>query len=267
MNNKELLNEYKKQDDKICLSQILDKIEFTNIRQSIQSSDFLDMYQISLVQNFLRKIKYTNYLLYGGFDNSERKIFVSYPETYTKEMIEKNLKNYLLVVRVILPECDKGKFAHRNYLGGIVKLGLKREKVGDIVVYSEGADIICVKDFAEILKSELKNLDRFSNSGIEIIKIDELKKQTVLMEEVKIIVASLRLDNIVSDLARTSRSKAVEIINKERVFINGKSETKQSKSIKVNDVLTIRGKGRFIIKELSGTTRSGRSVLTIEKYV
>ena len=27
------------------------------------------------------------------------------------------------------------------------------------------------------------------------------------------------------------------------------------------------GKGRFIIKEIAGTTRSGRPILTIEKYV
>jgi len=80
-------------------------------------------------------------------------------------------------------------------------------------------------------------------------------------------VPSLRLDNIVSDLARTSRSKASEIIAQERVFINGQSETKNSKNVKLNDIITIRGKGRFIIKEFTGTTRSGRTVILIEKYV
>ena len=37
--------------------------------------------------------------------------------------------------------------------------------------------------------------------------------------------------------------------------------------IKMNDIITIRGKGRFIIKETAGSTRSGRTVLVIEKYV
>ena len=75
---------------------------------------------------------------------------------------------------------------------------------------------------------------------------------------------SLRLDNIVSDLARTSRSKASEIIAQERVFINGQSETKNSKNVKLNDIITIRGKGKFIIKEFTGTTRSGRTVILIK---
>ena len=87
------------------------------------------------------------------------------------------------------------------------------------------------------------------------------------VEEIKIIVPSLRLDNIVSDLARTSRSKAAQIMNQERVFINGQNETKLSKQVKLNDVITIRGKGRFVIKKFEGTTRSGRTVVVIEKYV
>ena len=59
----------------------------------------------------------------------------------------------------------------------------------------------------------------------------------------------------------------MQIINQERVFINGQNETKQSKQIKINDIITIRGKGRFIIKESVGNTRSGRTVLLIEKYI
>ena len=58
------------------------------------------------------------------------------------------------------------------------------------------------------------------------------------------------MDNIVSDLAKTSRSKAVQIIAQERVFINGQNETKPSKQLKIGDIVTIRGKGRFIIKRI-----------------
>ena len=263
MNKQELLKEYKKQEDKICLSQVLDKIEFSKTREKIEYTDFLDMYQVALVENFLRKIKFENYKLYGGFEEAERKVLIVYPEKYDENMLKKILK----VVRIQLPEEEYGKYSHRNYLGGIVKLGLKREKVGDIIVAKEGADIIVVEDFAKILKEELPSLTRFENSSVETYEIENLKKQEIRVEEIKIIVPSLRLDNIVSDLARTSRSKAAQIIAQERVFVNGQNETKLSKQLKLNDVITIRGKGRFIIKEFSGTTRSGRTVLLIEKYV
>lgn len=160
-----------------------------------------------------------------------------------------------------------GKYAHRNYLGGIVKLGLKREKVGDILVFNNGADIITFVDFANTLKTELGSLTRFQNSKIIVDEISKIRKQEIKIEEVKIIVPSLRLDNIVSDLAKTSRSKAVQIMEAQRVFVNGKNEIKASKQIKQNDIITIRGKGRFIIKEFTGTTRSGRTVILVEKYI
>lgn len=267
MNKQELLRDYKRQEDKICLSQVLDKIEFSKTRERMEYTDFLDMYQTSLVENFLRKISFENYQLFGGYAESERKTLIVYPEKYNERMIEKNYNKMLKIVRIELPEEEYGKYSHRNYLGGIVKLGLKREKVGDILVSNDGADIIVVEDFAEILRKELPSLTRFENSKIVIEEILNIRKKEVKIEEVSIIVPSLRLDNIVSDLARTSRSKAAQIISQERVFINGQNETKLSKQLKLNDVITIRGKGRFVIKEFAGTTRSGRTVIKIEKYI
>ena len=117
------------------------------------------------------------------------------------------------------------------------------------------------------MKEELGTLTRFENAKIEIVELQELREQEIKVEEMNIIVPSLRLDNFVSDLARTSRSKAVQIIDSERVFINGQNETKASKQVKLGDVITIRGKGRFVVKEFSGSTRSGRTVIKIEKYV
>ncbi len=263
----EFLKEYKKQDDKICLAQVIDKIDFSKQNETIEYTDFLDMYQVALVENFLRKIKFENYKLYGGYENAERKILIVYPETYNEDMLRKDYSKIFNIVRIELPQEEKGKYSHRNYLGGIIKLGLKREKVGDIIVADEGADIIVERNFAKILSEQLPSLTRFENSKIQIVDIENLKEQELKIEEISIIVPSLRLDNIVSDLAKTSRSKATQIIAQERVFINGKNETKVSKNVKLNDIITIRGKGRFIIKQFTGTTRSGRTVVLIEKYI
>ena len=253
MKNRELLEEYKKQDDKILLSQILDKLEISAKNDKIEYTDFLDMYQVVLVKNFLKKLEIKNYQFYGGFEESERKIVIFYTDKYNEEMIKENYENMCKIIR--------------NYLGGIIKLGMKREKVGDILVFEDGADIVVKKETASILAKELGSLTRFENSKIEIEEINNIRKPEIKKEEIDIIIPSLRLDNIVSDLARTSRSKAVQIINQERVFVNGQNETKPSKNIKVKDTITIRGKGRIVIKEIVGTTRSGRTVLRIEKFV
>lgn len=267
MNKQEMLRDYKKSEDKMCLSQVLDKIESSANRNKIEYTDFLDMYQTALVETFFRKNNFQNYKLYGGYEEAERKILIIYPEKYNEEMLAKNYNKMISILRIQLPDEEQGKLVHRNYLGGIVKLGLKREKVGDILVFNNGADIITFVDFANTLKTELGSLTRFQNSKIIVDEISKIRKQEIKIEEVKIIVPSLRLDNIVSDLAKTSRSKAVQIMEAQRVFVNGKNEIKASKQIKQNDIITIRGKGRFIIKEFTGTTRSGRTVILVEKYI
>ena len=152
MNKQDLLKDYKKQEDKLCLSQVLDKIEISSKREKIEYTDFLDMYQVALVENFLRKIQFQNFQLYGGYEEAERKILIVYPEKFDNKMLEKNYDKIVKVIRITLPEEEKGKYSHRNYLGGIVKLGLRREKVGDILVGENGADIITVSDFADVLK-------------------------------------------------------------------------------------------------------------------
>ena len=52
MNKQDFLKDYKKQEDKMLLAQVLDKIEFVKTRGKLEYTDFLDMYQTSLVEIF-----------------------------------------------------------------------------------------------------------------------------------------------------------------------------------------------------------------------
>ena len=168
MTKQESLSEYKKPEDKMLLAQVLDKIEFVDSKNRIQCTDFLDMYQLNLVQSFLNKNNISNYLFFGGYDNAERKILVLYPEKYNEEMINKNLSNIIKVIKIELPNDLVGKYTHRDYLGGVIKLGIKREKVGDILVSKEGADIIICDEISEFLLQNVGSLTRFSESKITL---------------------------------------------------------------------------------------------------
>lgn len=265
--NREILNDYREKDDKILLAQVLDKIEMVEKKNKIEYTDFLDLSQIELVQKFINRIKIENYMSYGGFEQAERKIFVIYPEKFNSTVVEKNLSNIVQIIRIELPDDLKGKYTHRDYLGAVIKLGIERKKVGDIIVDSNGADIIIDKDVSKFLVENLGSLTRFSKSTITVQNIEDLRPVEIKKEEIEIIVSSLRLDNVISELARCSRNKALDIINTERVFVNFECETKKTKQIKPGDMVTIRGKGRFFIKEIVGQTRSGRTVIRVEKYI
>lgn len=267
MNKQEILSDYKNQEDKLILAKVLDQIEFVTKRNKIQNTDFLDMYQIGLVDKFLKRIQINNCMLFGGCEETERKIAIFYPEKFNNEMVKKNFDKIFKVIKINLPEETQGKYSHRDYLGGVIKLGVKREKVGDIIVDEKGADIIVLSEISEFLLQNISSLTRFSGAEISLCGLEDLRQINIKKQEYNIIVSSFRLDSVVSELAKCSRNKAVELIATERVFINCQNEMKLTKQIKIEDVVTIRGKGRFVIKELVGNTRSGRYILKVEKFV
>ena len=267
MNKQELLKDYKNQEDKLLLAVILDKIEFCKSRNKIEYTDFLNLAEQDLADKFLKKIKFSNYYFFGGAGEAERKILVIYPEKLTEDVARKNHSKMISVIKITLPISLDEPYDHRRYLGAIMKLGVEREKIGDISVRSKGAEIVIKNEVQKFLMQNLGSLTRFASAEIEEKKIEDLKEIEAQKVEITEIVASLRLDNIVASLARTSRNKATEILEQERVFLNFKCETKSSKQVNVGDVITIRGKGRFVFKEISGNTRKGRYVIKIDKYI
>ena len=257
MNKTEILEEYKNQEQRLLAAKILDKLEFTKTKNKIQITDFLNLNEQEMAMKLLKKVDCTNYYFFGGRDNLERKVLVIYPEKLTEEMSRKNDEKILSIIRIKLPNELEGEYDHRTYLGSCIKIGIEREKIGDILVERTGADIIVKCEVTEFLLQNLASLTRFKSAEITMQSILELKNVEASKIEISSIVASIRLDNIVSTLAKTSRSKAQDILKQERVFLNHQVETKASKEVKVGDIITIRGKGRFEFKEIAGNTRKG----------
>lgn len=269
MNKQEILNKISNEEDKLLVSKMLDKMEFTTKRNSVEYTDFLDMRQRQLLEKILKEIKYTNYIAYGGYKTAERTSIILYPEKLEDIFINNSFdySSVVEVIRIELPNELKGMFAHRNYLSGIIKIGIKREKVGDIITRFEGADIIVLKDAEKYILEGLKQLTRFSKAKLDIIKPSELQIEEPKTEKINIIIPSMRIDSIVSEIIRTSRAKATEVIKEEKVFINHEVALKGSKEVKTNDIITVRGKGRFKIGEILNSTKKGNLVIEVEKYI
>ena len=257
-------DKYKNDENKLLIAKILDKYEFSIEKNKITYTDFLNISEVSIAKKCLKDENIKNYILYGGKEEADRNILIFYPEKFSVDMVEKNFEKILEVIRIKLP--NNIQYEHREFLSGIMKLGVKREKFGDIIVTGDGADIIALSEISKILLEDLKQLTRFKKSIITIENIKDLITLESEFEELKIIVTSLRLDNFVSELARTSRTKAEEIINEGKVFVNSINEFKLHKKILVNDIITIRGKGKFIFDGIEKETKSGKFLVNIKKY-
>ena len=261
MDKQSELTKLQKDEDKILIAKVLDKLKFAENRNKIESTDFLDLRQQRVTKELLEVRKSINYKFFGGYDNAERNIVIF---SNSIEFIKQDEINSLLsIIRITLPNNLKGEYEHRIYLGGLMKLGIKREKIGDIIVRDDGADIIVKKELAEYIKTNLKGLTRFQKSKIEIENIEDLIYIEQEKQVIKINIPSMRLDCIVGELAKCSRNEANKILEAERVFVNFKEEIRPSKNLEEGDYITIRGKGRFRISKILGTTKKGRNSLEI----
>lgn len=164
MNKNEILNIYKKEEDRLLIAKTLDKLEFSKTRNKISYTNFLDLYQKHLIQKMLKNIKYNNYTFWGGEEDAERTIAIFHPDKFNQEILERNYNNIMQIVEIILPNEIQGKYTHKDYLGGLMKLGIKREKIGDIIVFYEGAHIVVLSEIVDYVKENISNLTRFSKA-------------------------------------------------------------------------------------------------------
>lgn len=252
--------------DRIEIAKLLDKIKYCKEKNKIVNTEFLDSYMQERLIKKLNEIEFKNYLLFGGYEEATYKIIIIYPDKFELPIVEKNIEEIVDVINIKLPNELLNKYKHRDYLSAIMKLGLERNRIGDILVKENGADIIVLKENSHYLKESLKEFIRFKKSNIKISSIKAIEDYIPKFEDIKILVSSMRLDNIVAELARVSRNKANELVEQERVYLNYNQEFKQSRIVKVNDILTIRGKGKFKIVSKVDNKKKTKKIVSLKKY-
>ena len=174
------------------------------------------------------------------------------------------LASILSVIRIQLPK-EIEPYTHKQYLGALMKLGVKREKIGDIYVHQQGADIVIKKEIETYLYQALPQLTRFSKSNIQIVDVQDIQWEEPETIRTTHVVPSLRLDACIAEMIGCSRSKAIQIIEEQRVWMNGELQSKRTRELQAQDKITIRGKGRFRLVDIKGMTKKGNVLMKIEK--
>ena len=95
---------------------------------------------------------------------------------------------------------------------------------------------------------------------------DETLPEAEKRERTVFTVSSLRLDCVISAVFSLSRNQATEFIEQKLVRVNSFVAEKPTKQITEGDKISVRGKGKFTLKLLSGETKKGRLKIIVEKY-
>ena len=237
------------------MRRILDKIEIVLNKHLIQCSDFLDPYEVYLAKSILNRFDDLKYLEYGGYDAAERRIIIIYP--YYLELEE--VDEYLACIKLL---GDFESLSHKDFLGALLNLGIKREKVGDILVHQDRTYVILKEEIGEFV---LYNLEKVGNRRIkaERVKARDLEAPEVEYEEVIRFLTSLRIDLAISEAYNLSRKDSLDLIKRGFVKLNGEPIDKTARELAEGDVVSVRGYGRFILHSIDGISKKGRYRSTI----
>ncbi|MEA4845840.1 MAG: YlmH/Sll1252 family protein [Clostridiaceae bacterium] len=257
--DKLILDRYKDYEDRILVKELLFYAGACTSNYVLRYTDFLDPRQQKIAADILSRHKGISYEFFGGIENSERNICVIH-----RGDLGISEEDIPITILCITWSRSSWKLSHRDLLGGIIGCGIKREKIGDIILGEERAYAACMSDISRYL---LYNLSRVGNVAVTVSETDGIQKKEEKTKIIKATVASLRLDSLIAAGYGISRAKAAETIKSGKIKVNWEDALSSSKEIGQGDVISLRGKGRIVLEEVSGTTKKDRILILIKKYL
>lgn len=214
-------------------------------------SDFLDLHQQELARAVAVNSFETAWRLDGGYEQAERKRLAAGPQWEPQPYAG------LAYLRIAYREFRELSLGHRDYLGAVLNLGIKREKLGDIVIQDSSAFLIADIDLASFICQQLTRVKHCSVS-VDIIPAEDFVYEPPETITRQISIASLRLDTAIAGAFNLSRSEVITAIEGGKARINQLEMYKGSAPVKEGDLISLRGWGRFRLEEIGGTSRKGR---------
>jgi RNA-binding protein YlmH len=260
---KNLLKQFeaREPEEKLLFSKVLNQASLCEKTHEPCFSDFLDPFRAAQYQKAFAAQGRLNLTVksFGGDAGAERQMLGFSPDYAAFE--ESDFP--IAVIKIEYDARFSNKLSHRDFLGAILGLGIDRSKIGDINLMENHAFAYTNKEIADYIIYHLEKVGHTKvRCALSEIDADALERSE---EEATIIVASMRIDTVVSHIFQLSRGKATALIDAEKVFVNWQPVKSASKPIAEGDTVTLRGKGRAKIIEITGKSKKDRFIVTITR--
>lgn len=252
------------EDDRRLLAHLTDLSKRSLEEGAVVCSDFLDERQQGLLSVSARRLVSCMELL-GCDENAERRVAVFYPPEAAGYSLEAAW-GQLACLHIIPPDRRywKRELTHRDYLGSLMGLGIKREKTGDIRLDGSGAYVLVKEEVSSYIQEQLTSV------GSCIVRVEETDRSRFPKAAAGIVftvsLPSYRMDAVVSHGFSTGRTQAEKWISQGLVQRNGEPVTAPDKTASIGDRITVRGQGRLVLREEKALSRSGRLLVVMERF-
>ena len=265
MTKTELLNRCARDgEERVLLGRVLDKLDQAQKRSIPSHTQFLSPGEQAGVEDLLAACGHPRHVMFGGFDTAERRVCVFLPDWQEEEDFLADPEGPISAIEASYH--PDAQLSHRDFLGSLMGLGITREKLGDILVEDSRAQLLLLREAVPILLSQWESAGRWKLKLREI-PLSELQVRPPQVKTIRDTVATLRLDSVCASGFSTSRSKAVEFISAGRVSVNHRECAKADRTIGEGDVISCRGLGKCVVKEVLGQSKKGRTMIVIERYI
>lgn len=197
-------------------------------------------------------------VLRGGTEGSERNVAFFLPFYMAEEDFDES--EYIRCIKI---SAGFGQPGHRDYMGAVLGLGIKREWLGDILVNEGTAYIFCLNTVAEHLLASLDKVGRYGVKTKEI-PLSEAPVPKREVKEVTFSVMSLRIDAVAAGMFNLSRSSAAAMIAAGELSLNYSECLKCDAQVQPGDIISLRGHGKGSLVSVGGQSRKGRTFVTAE---
>lgn len=231
------------------------------IRTNRQSSTpFLTPAESSEALKYLRMRHDITYIFSGGFDGAERVRLFFLPDYISEDSFPLNEN-----ITAIYAKCPFGNPSHRDWLGSLMGLGIKRETVGDILALGDEGYILCTPQIAGFI---CDNLTRIGRLGVKCreVPLSDIRVPEPVFDVVSGTVASLRADTVLSLAFGISRTKAAELIRDGKFSLDHIEELCISREISEGMLLSLRGFGRARLAGIGGISKKGRQFIELHVF-
>ena len=260
MNKTELLNQVAQgPEERQLLARVWDKAEQAQ-RGVPACTPFLSQSQQEAAGRLIAAAGHPRHMWSGGFADAERKVCCFLPDWQEEEDVEPPFT-------ALRCRWQSGEaLCHRVVLVSILGQGLDREKVGDILVGQGVCDILVFRDLAPYLLQNLTGAGR-AKLRVEEISLEDIAPPEKTVKRVNDTVSSPRLDAVMASGFSTGRSKAAGLISAGKVELNHRPCLKPDRTVNEGDVITCRGLGKCVLKEVNGLSKKGRIIIVLERYL
>lgn len=266
VNKKELLDRCARDgEERVLLARVLDKLEQSQSRGVPAHTPLLSPGEQASVTDLLHAWGRPRHLFWGGYPDSERRICLFPADWQEEDDILSDPEGPLTAVQAKFPA--DAPLTHRDILGSLMGLGVTREVLGDILLPQPGlCQVAVLREAAPILLSQWEGAGRYKVSLSEI-SLQQLTPKPAQVKTIRDTVATPRLDAVTASAFSLSRGKASALISSGKVSLNHRECLKADRQVAEGDVLTCRGLGKCVIKEVPGQSKKGRTMLVIERYL